>query len=285
VNATLIAIGLFILVQLLIGAWVGRRVRTEDDYLVAGRRLGYPLAIFTTFATWFGAETCIGAAGAIYTDGLAGGSADPFGYGLCLLLMGAIFAVPLWRRRLTTLADLFRERFSPGVERLAVLLMVPTSLLWAAAQIRAFCQVLSASSELTVAVTITLAAVVVIIYTASGGLLADAITDMIQGIVLIAGLGLLAVLVLGAGGLDALAAVEPERLRPLGGGTVPWYEVAESWAIPVFGSVVAAELVARVLATRSPTVARSSFSVSRLAVGTPIVRPRPRPSTTTPSTK
>jgi Na+/proline symporter len=67
------------------------------------------------------------------------------------------------------------------------------------------------------------------------------------------------VLVLAAGGLDALAAVEPERLRPLGGGTVPWYEVAESWAIPVFGSVVAAELVARVLATRSPTVARRSF--------------------------
>lgn len=259
-NATLLGITLYILAQLLVGAWVARRIRTEDDYLVAGRRLGYPLAIFTIFATWFGAETCIGAAGAIYEDGLSGGSADPFGYGLCLLLMGAVFAVPLWKRRLTTIADLFRQRYSAGVERFAVLLMVPTSLLWAAAQIRAFGQVLAASSGLTVAVTISIAALVVIVYTMSGGLMADAITDLIQGIALIAGLAVLfvVVIVLGDGGA-ALAAVEPERLQPFGGGALPWYEVAESWAIPVFGSVVAAELVTRVIATRSPQVAQRSF--------------------------
>jgi Na+/proline symporter len=60
-------------------------------------------------------------------------------------------------------------------------------------------------------------------------------------------------------GSAALAAVQPERLQPFGGGALPWYEVAESWAIPIFGSVVAAELVARVVATRSPQVARNSF--------------------------
>jgi Na+/proline symporter len=216
--------------------------------------------VFTIFATWFGAETCIGAAGEIYRDGLAGASADPFGYGVCLLLMGAVFAVPLWKRKLTTLADLFRQRYSTGVERLAVLLMVPTSLLWAAAQVRAFGQVISASSELTVTFAITLATVVIIIYTMSGGLLADAITDMIQGSALVIGLGVLfvAIVVLG-GGAETLAAVEPERLQPFGGGAVPWYEVAEAWAIPIFGSVVAAELVVRVVATRSPQVAQRSF--------------------------
>ncbi len=261
-NPTLLAITLYIVAQLAIGAWVARRIRTEDDYLVAGRNLGYGLAIFTVFATWFGAETCIGAAGAIYESGLSGGSADPFGYALCLFFMGAVFAVPLWRRKLTTLADLFRQRFSVGVERLAVLLMVPTSLLWAAAQIRAFGQVISVSSGLEVELTITIAAAVVIVYTMSGGLLADAITDMIQGIALITGLVILFVVVMRNGGAAALANVEPERLAILGGGTVPWYEVAEAWAIPVFGSVVAAELVARVIATRTPTIARNSFMIA-----------------------
>jgi Na+/proline symporter len=153
----------YVLAQLLVGAWVSRRIATEDDYLVAGRRLGYGLGVFTIFATWFGAETCIGAAGAIYEDGISGGSADPFGYALCIFAMGAFFAVPLWRRKLTTIADLFRSRFSAGVERFAVLLMVPTSLLWAAAQIRAFGQVLAASSDLGVGITITVAAAVVIL--------------------------------------------------------------------------------------------------------------------------
>ena len=270
VNATLLAILLYVLAQLGIGWWVARRIRTEDDYLVAGRSLGYGLAVFTIFATWFGAETCIGAAGRIYESGLSGGSADPFGYALCLFVMGLVFAVPIWKRRLTTMADLFRQRYSPAVERLAVLLMVPTSLLWAAAQIRAFGQVISASSGLQVEITITVAALVVIIYTVSGGLLADAITDMVQGIALILGLTVLLAVILVQGGAGALSQVQPERLRLLGGGAVPWYKTAEAWAIPVFGSVVAAELVARVLASRSAAIARNSFVVAGgcyLAIG------------------
>ena len=258
-SATLAGVLLYVLVQLGIGAWVARRIRTEDDYLVAGRRLGYGLGIFTIFATWFGAETVIGAAGRIYADGLSGGSADPFGYALCIFIMGAVFAVPLWRRRLTTMADLFRQRFSAGVERFAVLLMVPTSLLWAAAQVRAFGQVLSASSSLEVHLAITLAAAVVIVYTMSGGLMADAVTDLIQGIALMGGLALLAWVVLRDGsGADALRSIEPERLQFFGGGRIPLPELLESWAIPVFGSVVAAELVSRIIAIRSPVIARRS---------------------------
>lgn len=246
----------YVLAQLLVGAWVSRRIATEDDYLVAGRSLGYGVGIFTIFATWFGAETCIGAAGAIYEGGISAGSADPFGYALCIFFMGLVFAVPLWRRKLTTIADLFRSRFSVSVERFAVLLMVPTSLLWAAAQIRAFGQVLAASSDLGVGITITVAAAVVIVYTVWGGLLADAITDFIQGIALIVGLLILWIVVFSDNGFEVLASVDPSRLQLFGGGERPWFEIAESWAVPVFGSVVAAELVTRVIACRSATVAR-----------------------------
>ncbi|GIV59869.1 MAG: sodium:solute symporter [Rhodothermaceae bacterium] len=269
-NPVLFGIGLYVLAQLGIGAYVARRIRTEADYLVAGRSLGYGLSIFTIFATWFGAETCIGAAGSIYVDGLAGGTADPFGYGLCILLMGAVFAVPLWRRKLTTLADFFRQRYTAGVERLAVVLMVPTSLLWAAAQVRAFGQVLAAASGLEITLTITLAALVVVAYTVFGGLLADAWTDLVQGIALMTGLVVLFVMVWRDTGFEALAAVDPARLRLFGGPETPWLAVVEGWAIPVCGSVLAAELVARVIAARSPRVARRSAFVAGglyLAVG------------------
>jgi Na+/proline symporter len=248
----------YVALQFAIGIAVSRRIRTEADYLLAGRSFGYGLATFTVFATWFGAETTIGAAGAIYSDGLSGGSADPFGYGLCLLFMGLVFAVPLWKRGLTTLADLFRIRYSVGVERLAVLLMVPTSLLWAAAQVRAFGQVLSAASGFEVTATITLAAAIVVAYTAFGGLLADAWTDVVQGVALIVGLLVLFAVVIGDVGWTALAAVPAERLRLFGGGEVGALAVVERWAIPVCGSVVAAELVQRVIAARSPEVARRS---------------------------
>jgi Na+/proline symporter len=262
VNLVLFGVLAYVLFQFAVGIYVSRRIRTETDYLIAGRSLGYGLAIFTVFATWFGAETTIGAAGAIYKDGLSGGTADPFGYAACLLVMGLVFAVPLWRRELTTLADLFGQRFSPGVERLAVLLMIPTSLLWAAAQIRAFGQVLSAASGIHVTFMITVAAVIVIAYTAVGGLLADAWTDLVQGIALMIGLAVVFWVVLADVGLEPLRQMAPERLRLFGGPDTPLLAIVEAWAIPVCGSVMAAELVQRIIATRTPQIARNSTLVA-----------------------
>lgn len=250
----------YVLLQLVVGVVVSRRIKNEADYLLAGRRMGVGLTSFSIFATWFGAETCIGAAGSIYTNGLSGGYADPFGYAVCLFLMGLVFAVPLWRRGLTTLADLFRMRYSVKVERLAVLMIVPTSIMWAAAQIRAFGQVLSASSAsaFDVELAITIAAGVVIVYTVYGGLLADVMTDFVQGIAVIIGLAvLLYVVVQAAGGFSAaLADIPSERLRLFGAPNETLLETIEKWAIPITGSVVAQELVARILAARSPAIAR-----------------------------
>jgi Na+/proline symporter len=178
--------------------------------------------------------------------------------------MGALLAAPLWRRKLTTLADLFRARFSPGVERLAVLLMVPTSLFWAAAQIRAFGHVLSASSDFGLELTIALAALLVVIYTGAGGLLADAATDVLQGVVLIAGLIALGFATLADGSLQTgLAALEPARLDPLGGDGAS-LATLERWAIPVLGSLVAQELISRVSGARSAPLARGSTLAAAL---------------------
>ena len=255
----------YILAQLAIGVFVSRKIETEADYLVGGRSFGPMLAGFSVFATWFGAETCIGAAGAVYERGLAGGSADPFGYALCVILTGLIFAVPLWRLKLTTLADLFRLRFDKSVERLAVLLIVPTSLFWAAAQIRAFGQVLSSASGYEVEAMLTFAAVVVIAYTMFGGILADAWTDVVQGIALTIGLLVLVFMVIRTEGLEPLTSLPAGSFNPLGSEPRPFLEIVEEWAVPVVGSMVAAELVARMLASRSAAVARNATVVGGVA--------------------
>lgn len=249
----------YIVLQLGIGLFVSRRTASEADYLLAGRRLPFGVTMMTIFATWFGAETCIGSSGEVYADGLSGGRADPFGYALCILCMGLVFAVPLWRRGLMTVGDLFRQRYTPGVERFVVLLVVPTSVMWAAAQIRAFGQVLSASSSLNVEIAIAVAALVVVVYTTAGGMLADAVTDVLQGAVLIGGLILLlGIVVFGGQPLDLSPALATDRLQILGGAEEPFLGRIETWAIPILGSVVAQELVSRTLAARSAPVARNA---------------------------
>jgi Na+/proline symporter len=256
-NLVLLTLFLYVAAQMFLGLWLSRRISTEDQYLVGGRSLGFTMTAFTVFATWFGAETCMGGAGRIYEGGLSATTAEPFGYAICLLLMGVVFAVPLWKRKLSTLADLFRQRFGTRVERIAVFVMAPTSVMWAAAQIRGFGHVLGASSQLDITVTTTIAAAVVIVYTAAGGLLADAYTDLIQGIVLILGLLTVLLLMLSRGDLAVLADLPAGHLRWTSSSGSLW-TTAEAWAVPLFGSVLASETVTRTMAARSPQIARNA---------------------------
>ncbi len=257
-NMILWGILAYIAFQLLVGLVVSKRIKSESDYLLGGRRFGRVMLTMTIFATWFGAETCIGASGEVYANGLAGARMDPFGYTICLVLMGVILAAPLWRRKYTTLADLFKERFSGGVEKLAVILMVPTSVMWASAQIRAFGSVLSASSNLHIDVAITISALVVILYTARGGMIADAITDFVQGVVLILGL----ILIVGVIGWDYLSGSFPDfdasRLKLTYAEEEGALIQLESWSIPIIGSLLSQELISRALAARSPNIARQA---------------------------
>jgi len=271
-NTVLAGVLAYVLIQLLAGVLISRGIRTESDYLVAGRRIGLGLATFSMFATWFGAETCVGAAGKFYAEGLSGGWSDPFGYAIALLLVGLLFASPLWNRGLTTLADLFRARFGEATERFAALIMAPTSLFWAAAQIRAFGHVLSSASDLSLTAAIAIATVVVILYTCTGGLLADVITDLIQGIAIVIGLLALAIALSFSPEVSLSGAwrnVEPARLNPFGGEASLWFK-ADFLLTVILGSVVAQELAARILASRSAAVAKNSAclgAVMYLVVG------------------
>jgi len=246
----------YIVLQLLIAFRVSRKPKTEEDYLLAGRSLGPWMAVFSVFATWFGAEACIGASAESYRDGLSGATADPFGYATGIVAMGLLFAATLWRRGLVTFADLFRQRFGAGVERLATLVMIPSSVLWAAAQIRAFGQVLASSSELGIFAAITLAAGVVIVYVSMGGMWTDSVTDLVQGVVLILGVLTLGGVFLAHGGWAQLQALPAARLDPVGEQSpLAWME---AFLLPVLSTMVAQELIARVLATRSPRLARGA---------------------------
>ena len=249
----------YVVLQFAIGVWMSRRITTDADYILAGRTLGPTLVAFSVFATWFGAEAIVATSGEVYKQGLGGALVDPFGYAIAVVLAGLVFASVLWRHGLTTFADLFERRYSPAIAKLVVLVLLPGSIFWAAAQIRAFGQVLSSSSGMTLWLAILLAAILVGAYTTIGGLLADSVTDFLQGLVMIAGLLILATVVAGhVGGIaGVVAATEPERLRLFAGLAEGPLEKLERVVIAVCGSLVAVELISRYLGARSAEVART----------------------------
>lgn len=247
----------YLIFQFGIGYWASRRIKNESDYLLAGRHVPTWLLSFSLFATWFGAETCIGTSGEVYMLGLSGGRADPFGYSLCLFFLGFLIATKIWNKKYSTLADFFRDRFDSRVEKLASLILIISSLVWGAAQIRAMGQIIAATTDFPVDVTIFASFVIVLSYCLLGGLMGDIITDFVQGLILTVGLSVLLYIIFYQEGFSILTNQPPDRLNIMTPGESIWERV-DRWAIPILGSLIAQESISRLLATKSATAAKKA---------------------------
>ena len=109
-------IALYIVASVLVGLYAARRVHTSTDFAVAGRSLPLAVIIATTFATWFGSETVMGAPAQFMQEGLGGVVEEPIGSSLCLVLVGLFFARALYRKKIITLGDYYRLRYGHVVE-------------------------------------------------------------------------------------------------------------------------------------------------------------------------
>jgi solute:Na+ symporter, SSS family len=195
-NTTLIVfVVLYLLGTLAVGVWAGSRVKNTADFAVAGRSLPLVMVITTTFATWFGAETVMGIPAKFAQGGLGAIVEDPFGAGMCLVLVGLFFAAKLYQKNLLTIGDFYRQRFGKGVEIFCSVAIILSYLGWVAAQITALGLVFSilTNGQMSAQTGMVIGVLAVLIYVVVGGLMAVAWTDFIQMIVLVVGLSVIAV--------------------------------------------------------------------------------------------
>jgi SSS family transporter len=258
---------LYLVGTLALGAWAGTRIKTTTDFAIAGRSLPLVMVVTTTFATWFGAETVMGIPARFVQSGLGGIVEDPFGAGLCLVLVGAFFAARLYRLNLLTIGDFYRQRFGKGVEVFCSSAIILSYLGWVAAQITALGLVFSvltngAMSETAGMIVGTLA---VLIYVVIGGFLAIAWTDFIQMIVLVVGLSVIAVFAADlAGGTGPVLAMAQSKdlfafLPPPTFTDIAMFVGAA--LTMMLGSIPQQDVYQRVMSARSAEVARQGAMI------------------------
>lgn len=193
---------LYLLISIGIGIYAALRVRNSTDYVLAGRSLPIYVTIATVFATWFGSEAVLGIPATFMEEGLGGIVADPFGAGLCLVFVGVFFAARLYRMKLLTIGDFYRQRYGRTVETLVSIAICISYLGWVAAQIVALGLTISLISGDMISFEwgMVIGLSVVMLYTIFGGMWSIAIMDFIQMMAILSGLLIVAYLV--AGRLD-----------------------------------------------------------------------------------
>jgi SSS family transporter len=183
-------VALYLLFSIAVGLYGASKVNNAKDFITAGRNMPMVVVIAMVFATWFGAETVLGVSATFLEEGLRGLVSDPLGAGMCLVLFGLVFARPLYRMGLTTLADFFRIRYNRSTELLLSLCIVVSYLGWVSAQITALGLVFNVLSQGVISVDagMLIGASVVVLYTIFGGMWSVAMTTFVQMIVIIVGL-------------------------------------------------------------------------------------------------
>lgn len=263
-----IILGGYVVLTIGLAVWASGRVESAEDFVVAGRRLGVPLATATLLATWFGAGTMLTAADEVRAEGLRAAALEPIGAGVCLLLAGFFFARPLWRMKLLTLCDFYARRFGRRAEVLSAVVMVPGYFGWIAVQFVALAGMLEVLFGLDLEIGIVAVAAIGAGYTLLGGMWAVAITDAVQLVLLLVGLVILGVSVLiDLGGLSSLAAqLPPGMLEPVplesSRELIGWLAVL---VISALGNLPGQDLMQRVFAARSASVARTACLLAGVA--------------------
>ena len=163
---------LYLMASIAIGLYAATRVKNTADYAVAGRSLPLAVVIATTFATWFGSETVLGVPGQFVKENLGGIVEDPFGAGMCLILVGFFFARKLYRRNIITIGDYYRQRYGALIEVLCSIIIIFSYLGWVGAQVTALGLVFNLLSQgaISVAWGMAIGTLVVLVYTLYGGM-------------------------------------------------------------------------------------------------------------------
>jgi SSS family solute:Na+ symporter len=199
--------------QLALGAWISRRVRTSNDFFVAGRALGPGLLFSTMLAANIGAGSTIGATGLGYRDGIAA-VWWVLSAGLGSLVL-AFTVGPAMRRAaaqhdLRTVGDYLELRFGVAVRTTIAVLLWIGSVFILAGQLIAVSWILSVAAGVPKTVGCILAGLLVTVYFAAGGLLSSAYVNVVQLTVKMVGFAVAIPFALRfAGGWGAVRALHP----------------------------------------------------------------------------
>lgn len=248
------------LLMIPIGIYASRRVKTSRDYVVAGRHLPFMMAMATVFATWFGSESFMGAGSRMAEGGFISVIEDPFGAGLCLILIGFFFAKKLYARNNLTIGDYFHERYNKTVATLLSLAIILTYFGWVAAQFVALGIIINMLFGISAITGMILAASIIIIYTYAGGMWSVSITDTVQMAVIVVGLIVILVeVLLKTGGISNVVANTPAdffKVTPTDGTTKDWLAWIAAWMTIGLGSIPQQDVYQRVMSAKTASIAK-----------------------------
>jgi len=216
----------------LIGILLVRRSKSSSDWAVAGGGMSMLMVAFGIAGTRIGGAGTYGVAG----DVMSGGVWNMWWYAintfLALAIVGLFFALPFRRLKLHTVGEVFTIRFGTRRCQWLTSFCVQTEyFIINIIEVYVTAAILNGLTGMGMAWGCVIGAIVIISYTALGGLWGTAFTNLIHCAVIIGGLSLVAAMgVSRAGGWDAVVTAVDGHLAGAQRDSAAWWSmVGAGW--------------------------------------------------------
>jgi sodium/proline symporter len=202
-----------------IGAWASKKIKSSEDFLVAGRNLGFWTFTLLVVASICSGMTILGVSGLGYTAGWHSIWEQifvPLAAAVCILLFGLKIHAIAANTGYMTVQDYFAHRFySPsGIRGTSAVIGILISIIYLIGQYVSIGMVLSWLFKIPYQQALIVGAVIVMGYTILGGLYAVGMASLVQGMMILVGVLLVGpVVIQAAGGLShintVIASIDP----------------------------------------------------------------------------
>lgn len=273
---------IFLIIIFGIGFWANKHIRLSNsflqEYFLGGREMGGFLLAMTMMATYGSASSFIGGPGVSYTLGLGwvllAMAQLPAGY-FVLMILGKKFAIISRRYEAITLIDFLKKRYDSNVvvilSAISIIIFLFASM---TAQWVGGARLIESLTGLNYSVALIIFAVTVLVYVIIGGFRAVALTDAMQGSVMIIGTIILLIGTIIAGGgveniMNSLVIENPQMLSPFGsdGSLTPLY-VSTFWILIGLGVIGLPQIAVRAMSYKDSKSLHRAVLIGTIGIGT-----------------
>lgn len=273
---------IFLIIIFGIGIWANKHIRTStsflQEYFLGGREMGGFLLAMTMMATYGSASSFIGGPGVAYNTGLGwvllAMAQLPAGY-FVLMVLGKKFAIISRKIQAITLIDFLKKRYESNtvifISAIAIIVFLFASM---TAQWVGGARLIQSLTGLDYTAALLIFAATVLIYVIIGGFRAVALTDALQGSVMIIGTVILLIGTIIAGGgieniMEQLLAENPNYLSPFGAteNLTPLY-VSTFWILIGLGVIGLPQIAVRAMSYKNSKSLHRAIIIGTIGIGT-----------------
>ncbi len=223
-----------------------KSIKDQDDFLVAGRNIGWFLLMASMGATVIGGGASIGSIGKTYEWGIIMVLVTT-GWYFQFMLSGKYIAPYFRKAHLYTVAGFFEHRFGTKERFISFVLSLLFSIGVLGAQMVAFGKIINSMiPQISYLHAVIIGGLIVIIYSTAGGLLAVIYTDLYQFIILLAGFAFTVIMILPelSQNSSEIIATLPDTFFQIDGGK-GWIFLLSTFAAFLIGETFAPGYVTR----------------------------------------